>query len=454
VWEVEWHQTHTYGHLTPQYDENGTHIGDICDGNTPFTYVKKERVTFTIYGQASVNVNETPRDDVDTPFAPRDVDFGHGEKKDYNLFNISKTYVSEHFLNFRDSILQSETAGTVDSREIPSNNEGENPYGMGWLRGYGKEVELALREILDQIKRDNITVNVNNSEFRHRDFNETIDNHTDQLLSKYRPHMQEYINDEAYRNVASGNYTSCAARVIAKMREWYVNEIETRLEQARNEIKNSITGNIREALRDHETNINLGDREAARNCGVEAGDLPALQFGLTMPLTKSGEHYQWNEQVGFSIDQEPDYFNTEEASSTTYNFLIQNICLFGPSGLPLLPTPVTPWIITVNCWYIHVEGQFTRFEVIDTVGEMQPNTLFGNTDYSYVRKASEEGGDQSIRDPSQDRIEVIGYTQPIKFIIDTVNVAVVPPGFVGDINPSSYTTEMITGEGYPHRNYG
>ena len=165
-----------------------------------------------------------------------------------------------------------------------------------------------------------------------------------------------------------------------------------------------------------------------------------------MPLTKSEEHYQWNEQVGFSIDQEPDYFNTEEASSTTYNFLIQNICLFGPSGLPLLPTPVTPWIITVNCWYIHVEGQFTRFEVIDTVGEMQPNTLFGNTDYSYVRQQ------YKVEDPCSGKR--IGDNNPITFIIDTVNVAVVPPGFVGDINPSSYTTEMITGEGYPHRNYG
>ena len=443
VWEVEWNQTHWYGHLTPQY-VNGTYVGDICEGNGSFTYVKKERVTFTIYGEAAVNVNETPEDDVDTPFTPIDVNFGHGEKKDYNLFNISKTYVRNHFLDFRYSILHSETTGTNSFH-----NEGENPYGMGWLMGYGGEVELALREILEQIKRDNITVNVNNTEFRHRDFNDTIDNHTDQLLAKYRPHMQEYINDEAYRNISTGNYKSCAARVIAKMREWYVNEIETRLEQARNEIKNSITGNIREALRDHETNINLGDREAARNCGVEAGDLPALQFGLTMPLTKSGEHYQRNEQVGFSIDQEPDYFNTEEASSTTYNFLIQNICLFGPSGLPLLPTPVTPWIITINCWYIHVEGQFTRFEVIDTVGEMQPNALFGNTDYSYVRK------DIPIYDISSPRsIIPIGWNKPIKFRVDTVNVAVVPPGFVGDINPSSYTTEMITGEGYPHRNYG
>lgn len=444
IWEVEWHQTHWYGHLTPQY-KDGTYVGDTCEGNEPFTYVKKERVTFTISGWAAVNVNETPSDDVDAPFAPKDINFGHGEKKDYNLFNISKTYVNEYFLNFRDDTLRND--GDTSSQgpvTIPHTTNGENPYGMEWLRGYGGEVELALRDILEHIKQDNITANVNNTEFRHRDFNDTIDNHTDQLLTKYRSRMQEYINDAAYRNATSGNYTSCAARVIAKMREWYVHEIERRLEQSQNELKQSITENITEALQDHDVGVNLGDREAAKNCGATVGDLPALQFGLTMPLTKTEEHYQWNyqwnEEVGFSIDQEPDYFNVRDASATTYNFLIQNICLFGPSGLPLLPTPVTPWVITVNCWYIHVEGQFTRFEVIDTVGEMQPNTLFGDTDYSYVRMGS------WVKDPCSG--ETIGENTPIEFTVDTLNVVVVPPGFVGDINPSSYTTE-VAGEGEP-----
>jgi|GEM_PF-1592564 len=433
VWEVEWHQTHQYGHLTPQY-VNGTYVGDICEGSESFTYVKKERVTFTIYGWTAVNV--------DAAFAPANVNFGHGERRDYNLFNISKKYVKDYFVSFRDDILTSDRATSSQQVTIPSNNNGENPYAMGWLRGYGGEVERALREILEEIKQDNITAHVS-SELRYRDFNDTIDNHTRQLLAKYRPHMGEYIDEEAYRNASSGKYLSCAARVIAKMREWYVNEIERRLEQSQNEIKDSITENITQALQSHNINVNLGDREKVKNLGLDAGSLPAIQFGLTMPLTKTGDNYQWNEKVGFSINQEPDYFNVRDAENakddeTTYYFLIKNICLFGPSGLPLLPTPVTPWVITVNCWYIHVEGQFTRFEVTDTVGEMQPNTLFGDTDYSYVRES------QDVFDPCSG--EPIGFTEPITFTVDTVNVAIVPPGFVGDINPSSYNKE-VEGEG-------
>ncbi|MCD6572983.1 MAG: hypothetical protein J7K95_02680, partial [Thermoplasmata archaeon] len=115
-------------------------------------------------------------------------------------------------------------------------------------------------------------------------------------------------------------------------------------------------------------------------------------------------------------------------------FLEKNKCLFGPTGLPILPTPVTPWVITINAWYIEIQGSFSRFEIIDTIGEMNPDMLFGESDQAYVREY------QMVRDPTH-HLEKIGYTTPISFVLKTGNIAIVPPSFIGDINPTSYPEE-------------
>jgi len=94
-------------------------------------------------------------------------------------------------------------------------------------------------------------------------------------------------------------------------------------------------------------------------------------------------------------------------------------------------------------WYIEIQGSFSRFEIIDAIGEMHPDMLFGESDQAYVRE-----GLFNKKLPVTDTCngEVIGYNLPISFTIKTGNIAVVPPSFVGDINPTSYPVEK---EGIP-----
>ncbi len=419
-WEVEYEQWHKYGHRTPIYDENGTLIGYSCKGEKEFRYITKEKITFTVYASYP--------NDVKDAFNQTDVTLSY-PRHDNNLFYISRDFVTD-FIRFRENII--DTYGKDDSKNVKlPNDNGKNKYAMGWLRGINGEVGKALEEILDSIKRDNITARVG-KDFKKKNANQNIDDLTTQLLKKYEAKMSKYMDTGRY--MENGKYKSCGARVVAKMREWYVNKIHEYLKNASSNMKKNITKEISNKLKGR---IKMDDFENAKNKleGIDAGNLPHIQFGLTFSLKNSA--LNWNEEIGFSVDQQPNYFKPSKPGDT-YKFLERNICVFGPTGLPILPTPITPWVITINAWYIHIEGQFSKFEIVDTIGEMHPSILFGETDQAYVRK------EWPVEDPCNN--QQIGKTTSIQFIIKTVNVAITPPGFVGDINPMSYPEEK---EGTP-----
>ena len=107
---------------------------------------------------------------------------------------------------------------------------------------------------------------------------------------------------------------------------------------------------------------------------------------------------------------------------------LRNRCTLGPTGLPILPpTPVTPWIITINIWIIDVEGEYAMFKVIDSSDETIFNPLFGHEPQIYVRES------KIIKDGDL----IIGENTRLSYGFTTVSFAVVPSwGFmVGDTTP-------------------
>ena len=311
---------------------------------------------------------------------------------------------------------------------------------MDWLRGINGEVATALKEILNEMKK----IKVNVKDIKNKNTSQIIDESITQLLQKIGENKSKYIDEERY--MENGKYKSCGARVVAKMREWYVNEVENAVRNARDKMKNEIDKELTNKFDNNkDVEIKVNDIKAAKNKmkGINANNLPAIQFGLTMPLINYS--LNWNEEIGFSINQEPDYFKPSK-DTDSYKFLEKNKCLFGPTGLPILPTPVTPWVITINAWYIEIQGSFSRFEIIDTIGEMNPDMLFGESDQAYVREGLPGGIGIPVKDPCTNCTERIGDTTPISFVLKTGNIAIVPPSFVGDINPTSYPEEK---EGIP-----
>jgi len=409
-WEVEWHKYVVYGHKKPVY-KNSHLIGFLCDGEKNFTYIKKERVKFFI---------DAKHPKVNNIFNQTNLTLT-ANRRDNNLFYMLRDFEKNVFIPFRENTLGE--YGKNDSKILAMPEKGKNMYAMQWLRGENGEVMKALQEILDKIKQDDIIAELNGN----RGIDATVDNICNQLLQKYRAKKDEYIEKSRY--ISNGMYKSCGALVVAKMREWYVEEIENRIKKAAVDMKNRIKNEINKKLKGK---IDFNEVESARSNmpDINLDDIP-VQFGVTMQLENSS--LQWKEKIGFSIDQSPDYFNPNK------QLFISNTCLFGPSGLPLLPSPITPWIITTNAWYIHVEGTFSKFEITDTVGKMRPSILFGGTDFSYIREAGENGENKPVVDPVTG--EIIGWNTPISFSIDTINIGITPPGFFGDKNPSSYPIE-------------
>ena len=359
--------------------------------------------------------------DVKNPFDQTTVELSR-TRHDDNLFYASQKFVEE-FVKRREIILENLDCKSAEIRYT----EAHSP---DWIE---EEVVYALEEIINEMEE--IKTNVKN--IKNKDANQIIDETVEQLIDKIEENKGRYIDRERY--MENGKYKSCGARVVAEMREWFVNEVENAVENTRDKTKKKIDEELIDKFdNDKDVKIKVSDIKAAKDKmkGIDANNLPAIQFGLTMPLINA--KLDWNEEIGFSINQEPNYFEPSE-STDTYTFLEKNKCLFGPTGFPILPTPITPWIITINAWYIEIQGSFSRFEVIDTIGEMSPDMLFGESDQAYVRKGGIGGKELMVSDPYN--METIGYTTPISFTIKTGNIAVVPPSFVGDINPTSYPVE-------------
>ncbi len=441
-WKVTWYKTHTFVHKEkkPIINISGVIIGwkwEVTD-QKDFVEVKEEEV--------NIKINSHHLNDVNGLFNITNIKLylknNGGEEShfriDYNLYNISRDFVKYFVDDIRTPLLKNETYQKV---VLYKNGTGAW-YAMKWLYGIKGEVANALKEIFEKIKKDNINASITEDyEYSKKDYGDTIQNHVSQLKEKFKKKVKDYIDDERYRD--GNRYVSCGARVIAKMRAWYVNTLWEMLNQSQKKLKESVSDNVTKALKEKKLNSNLmKDRDDAKKeagaAGLDASSLPALQFGLSMPLKDN--NFKIKEWVGFSINQEPDYFDYKESKEKgLYSFKVKNICLFGPTGLPILPTPITPWVITVNAWYIHVEGNYRKFEVTDTIGEMLPNILFGNSEVKFVKERIH------IKDEDCSG-RYIGWCEPIDFSISTVNVAIVPPGFMGDIDTYSYTKE-IEGEG-------
>jgi len=90
-----------------------------------------------------------------------------------------------------------------------------------------------------------------------------------------------------------------------------------------------------------------------------------------------------------------------------------------PAGLPVLPPPYLPWYLTLNVWWVTVEGTYARFSV--TASHGPPDTPGATV--RYVREDEPVGLDVDGDGDS----ERLGRNRRISFRADTGVVVVVPP---------------------------
>jgi len=207
------------------------------------------------------------------------------------------------------------------------------------------------------------------------------------------------------------------------VRKWYVDRVLYEVNEKYMDAAEKIDDQI-----DTDFSESADDVRDANNKGAQLlKDAMSFPIGLTMRaehVREDGSHYgvddiaYWDEDVTLGVDMEPDYlFEDSDGGKKLINLGVQNVCIFGLTGIPVLPPP--NYVVQFNSWMINVEGRIDGFTLVDADNEVHPNPMWGHEAQVYKRE------EYTIFDFSG--IEIVGENKPIEFQFSTGTFIAVPP---------------------------
>ncbi len=369
---------------------------------------KNETITYTVIhylsGEFQFRIPSLSSDIKDV-FHKKNLDCRGKEHEDDNLETGLRLFVKD-FIAFRDNCLINLNG---KNEYISKNYELYDKVDVKWLQNKG-EVFKELERILSKIDEDKnyyesrMIEDVDANNIPNLD---SIEKEREFLLQKFREKKEEYYNFTKNYYMEEDFYKSAGAKVISDSAKWYLDRIEEELSKTLDlgrEIYEKINKKIGKEM----------DFKKLKDLKI---DLSSINIGL-LEMKIKGE---WNESISIGVDCDPDFQEKK----------FKNICIF-PVGLPLLPTPVTPWVVTINSWYVEINGSH-NLTLIDS-NEGMPNQLFGY-ESQILRRGNEE-----VVDPITEKI--IGYNKEICFSFTTLFFAVTPPALpIADLWPPISTVE-------------
>lgn len=252
----------------------------------------------------------------------------------------------------------------------------------------------------------------------------------DNLETQYNEQRSDYLRFSEYH---PGNEFLCAGKkAIYCVREWYVNLVKNTTEKVFSELSTQIMEGMAAAIPDDAGFCSQNITETIEDTSEALQNQFTIPFGYDMTLTRYNHTNisLWNETVHLAIDQQPNYLDpfhiTQGDGEELWTLKLRNRCIFGPTGLPLLPpSPVTPWLLTLNLWVIDVEGEYVQLKIIDTSDETIFNPLIGHEPQTYVRE-------MKIVSVSN---TTLGTNTRVSFKFTTLAFGIVPPWgmMIGDI---------------------
>jgi len=287
-----------------------------------------------------------------------------------------------------------------------------------WLE---MEARYAVEEITRQIRSDvHLSPDINYMEYPNPA--DAMRATAIDLTNKIKANQSRYVDKARYHD--GSKYSSCSAKTISQVREWYVDEVLYQVNEQYGGASNKINDEINSSFDESADDV----REANNNGASLLKSAMCFPIGLTMRaehVMDDGTKYDvdelayWEENVTLSVDMEPDYlFEDSDDGKQLINLGVQNVCFFGSTGVPVLPPP--NYVVQFNSWMINVEGRIDGFTLMDADNEVHPNPMFGHEAQVYKRV------DDAIEDPANDYIK-IGYNTPIEFSFSTGTFIAVPP---------------------------
>jgi len=344
----------------------------------------------------------------------KDVFYRNNDLNDDNLEDTVNTYKTMVLTdaNLTSWLSDKNITGTMNSSIINGNYN-------AWVE---TEAWQALEDILEEIKKIELDPSITIENYP--DPNSFMEAAKADLLKKYDEKINGFENILDYLEPGTSLFISAGKKAVYFVREWYVGKVRSDIENYYSNVQNMVDGYMDDAL--DGSGASADDVHDVLN--GEAMNSLKNQFVIPMgyDITLTNE---WTESIRIAVDQNPDYLKPNEVTTATanetkgneerfYALKLRNTCIFGPTGVPVLPpTPVTPWIFTFNVWKIDVKGEYKEFKVVDTTDETHFNPLFGHEAQIYTRKH------EAIKDGSL----TIGENTRLTFAFSTVATAFVPP---------------------------
>ncbi len=290
------------------------------------------------------------------------------------------------------------------------------------------EAWSALEQIFESVRH--IALDPDIDAEHHPDPIQLVEKAKNDLLAKYTQNISDYLDFSTYH--PGPEFLSVGKKAVYYIRDWYVGLIKNATETVFSELSKQLTVSIESAIPSSAGFTTQNITETLNDVSDAIRNQFTIPFGYDMTLTRydSQKVMLWDETIRLAVDQYPNYLDpfkkTTWDTEELWTIKIRNRCVFGPTGLPLLPpSPITVWMMTMNVWVVDVQGEYPEFKIIDTSDETIFNPLLGHEPQSYVRE---------LKIISAGNI-TLGQNTRLSFGFTTVALGLVPPWgmMLGDI---------------------
>ena len=351
-----------------------------------------------------------------------DILYENDTLQDPNLKDTLDTYLEQHPDSQPEKQQLISTLGNIGATGLQTEIPGCIPH---WVQ---TDIWAAFRELWHDL--GDLTVDPACNATRYPYPPTLLDHTVSNLSAQFTIHLQEY---RAYELYHPGQYfRSVGMKAVYHARAWFLTAVNTSLVTTAATLHAILIQTLEAAIPASSGYTASTIEDTITQTADALRDKFTIPYGVPMILT-SPQSPTWIEPVLLAIDHVPHYLDPFQPITTgqeqLWTLKLRNRCIFGPTGLPLLPpTPVTCWSLTMNLWTIDVEGEFLRFEVLDANNEAAYNPLIGHSPQPFVREACVITNGSTI----------LGENTRLDFAYSTVCLAVVPPfGMMcGDLQPN------------------
>jgi len=409
VYTIVWKRSHRWSNKTTQIIDNGT--VDTWSELVTTDYKYEENVTFSIVLKDYADIKNLSGE-------IKDVFYENLSFSDSNLVTTIPAYHQDIYEPIKQDLFTSEEEIYVQSAVF------ESP--PSWVYDEASE---ALLQVYDSVSRITIDEDINAVNYPNPDL--LLSLAFQDIIDQFESNKTFFEQKNQY--YTNGEFDCTASKVLFAIRKWYVDLIHQQLYDLYDQTQSYVEDAITDALND----AGISEKEPFDE-SMDESIVSSLNRQLSIPFSVE-MHLQkketslinsWNETLLLSIDHTPSYFSCFSKESyegkEEYFLGIQNTCILGPTGLPLLPiTPATPWLVSLNTWFIQIRGSIAEFSIRDHNDETVFHPLFCYEPQEYVRK------NEIIR--ANDGT-ILGSNTRLSFSVDTVTCSIVPSwGFmVGD----------------------